>query len=665
MTKLRQLRLGLAVCLACAIPAIASAQQAHTKWYLAEGNAGFFEEEVLAVNPTSQPATGVVHILRNGQAPVDIPFTVPALRRITVNVNALLGPIGDASAVIDTSTAGGGNGTPIFVERTMYWNGRNGGSNAPALDTPSTTWYLAEGAANSFFDSFILLANPNGADAHVTVKLQKDDGTVFPVSVTVAANTRQTVYVNQLAGFGEASFSTVVTSDQAIFVERAMYWNHYTGGHDSTAVAAPSSVWRFAEGFTGGDFQTYFLLNNPADTDATVTLHFFLDTGATVDKTETVLAHSRKTVWANQYPELASGQAFGTVINSSTPIVAERAMYWGNFKEGHDTTGLTAEANSFAFAEGIAGTVNGIGYETFFLFMNASDAPIDIRGTFYREDGYGTVRTYTIPAHSRFTLYGASVPDMNNQRFAAMFQAVNPAQTFIAERAVYWSNRAGGTVSTGTPWGDQIVAPPAVPSVPVTPPPPPPPVCDAEICDSLQGSTAGQLIGGAFDGFGFVATNPNAGIRYQVPTITSGYFQMEVTGIRNQTDPDDKPKIMSMFDGDWSSDDPYRATAEKRNGDKGWILRFKFLSGSNTNYIETDGNTNWDPNEIYTFRMEWTPGSAHLRVTRSDGSVAFDIGGPAFTYQPAHHVLQVGNPNAGDHSTYVGMRVRNVKIGRN
>jgi hypothetical protein len=140
---------------------------------------------------------------------------------------------------------------------------------------------------------------------------------------------------------------------------------------------------------------------------------------------------------------------------------------------------------------------------------------------------------------------------------------------------------------------------------------------------------------------------------------------MEVTGIRNQTDPNVKPKIMAMFDGDWGSSDPYRATAEKRNGDKGWILRFKFLSGSNSDYIETDGNTNWDPNEIYTFRMEWRPGFAHLLVTRHDGSVAFDIGGPAFTYQPAHHVLQVGNPDAGDHSTYVGMRVRNVKIGRN
>jgi hypothetical protein len=667
MTKLRQLRLGLAVCLSLAIPAIAAAQQAHTKWYLTEGNAGFFEEEILAVNPTSQAATGVVHVLRNGAPLVDFPFNLPALRRVTVRVNDLIGAnAGDASAAIEVT-----NGTPIFVERTMYWNNRSAGTNAPALEAPSTTWYLAEGAANSFFDTFILLANPNATDAHVTLNLQKDDGSVYPHVLTVTANSRATVYVNQLPGFGIASFATVVTSDQAIFAERAMYWQHYGGGHDATAVAAPSTTWRFAEGFTGGGFQTFFLLNNPSASDVNATLRFFLDTGGVIDKVVTVAAHSRKTVPVHEYSDMM-GQAFGTVITSTAPIVAERAVYWGGFKEGHATAGLTAEANGFAFAEGLAGTLNGIAYETFYLFMNSSDSAIDVRGTFYREDGTGNQQTYTIPAHSRFTLYGASVPDMNNQRFAAMFQAVNSAQTFIVERAVYWSNRAGGTVSTGTAWGDQIVAPPPVVVViapPPPPPPPPPPACDAEICDSLQGGTSGQLIGGGFDGFGFVATGENAGIRYQVPTITSGYFEAEVTGIRQQGDEgNEKPKIMAMFDGSWSSDNLYRSTAEKRDSNKGNAVRFKMLSGSGEagRYLELDTAGGWNPNEVYKFRIEWHPGFAQLVVFRSDGSVFSAVGGnlPG-VYAPARHILQIGNPNAGDHSTYVGMRVRNVKIGRN
>jgi hypothetical protein len=669
MTKLRQLRLGLALCLCLALPALARAQ-AHTKWYLAEGNAGFFDEEILAVNPTASAAIGVVHVLRNGAAPIDIPFTVLPLRRLTVNVkqlavlNGLPADIGDVSAAIEVT-----NGVPIFVERTMYWNNRNAGSNAAALEAPSTTWYLAEGAANSFFDSFILLANPSGSDAHANLSLQKDDGSIYPLAVTVPANQRVTVYVNTLPNFGNASFSTVITSDIAIFAERSMYWNHFTGGHDATAVAAPSNVWRFAEGFTGSGFETFFLLNNPSGTDTSTNLRFLLDSGTVIDKQVTVAAHSRLTVRVNDYQDLTN-QAFGTLITSTQGIVAERAMYWGGYKEGHDTAGLTAEANSFAFAEGAAGTVGNIPYETFFLFANSSDAPIDVQGTFYREDGTGNQQTYTIPAHSRFTLFGASVPDMANQRFAAMFKSVNPSQTFIVERAIYWSNRAAGTVSTGTPWNDQIVAPPpVVVAPPPPPPPPPPPSCDAVICDSLQGSTVGQFLGGAFDGFGFVATGENAGIRYVVdPTITSGYFEAEVTGIRQEGDNgNEKPKIMAMFDTTWDSGNLYRATAEKRDSNKDNSVRFKFLTGSGDagRYIEVDTPGGWNPNEVYKFRMEWTPGSARLIIFRGDGSVFANVGGGAGTYNPRRHVLQIGNPNAGDHATYVGMRVRNVKIGRN
>src|SRR5215510_10298461 len=122
MTKLRQLRLGLAVCAGLALPALAHAQP-HTKWYLAEGNAGYFDEEILAVNPTAQDAVGVIHVLRNGAPPMDVPFTVPKFHRTTMNVKQLVGDIGDASAAIEVT-----NGVPIFVDRSMYWNNRNAGT---------------------------------------------------------------------------------------------------------------------------------------------------------------------------------------------------------------------------------------------------------------------------------------------------------------------------------------------------------------------------------------------------------------------------------------------------------------------------------------------------------------------------------------------------------
>ncbi len=75
--------------------------------------------------------------------------------------------------------------------------------------------------------------------------------------------------------FLDEPFSTVVSSTNGvnIAVERAMYWNDFEGGHESTAVTAPNTTWLFAEGVTGGGasftWDTYLLLANPQDTDAT------------------------------------------------------------------------------------------------------------------------------------------------------------------------------------------------------------------------------------------------------------------------------------------------------------------------------------------------------------------------------------------------------------
>ena len=407
MTRLPFLRAAAALAVAAVsalAPASTGAQQ--TRWYLAEGSTGpFFEEEVLAINPTDQAATGIVRVYRDGTA-VDVPIVIPPRRRTTLPVNLVPGlATGETSALVDTSASG----VPIYVERTMYWTGRKGGHNAGAVEAPQTTWYLAEGATNSFFSTFILLVNPNPSAVSVTVRILRDDGAPVDFPYTVAANSRLTIPVNELPQFSNANFATVVTASQPVFVERAMYWSGFRGGHDATAVSALSSTWRFAEGFTGGDFETYFLLANPSASPLTATLTFFLDNGNVITKAVPVAANSRRTVRVRDYADLVNA-AFATRITSTAPIVAERAMYWGGFIEGHDTAGLTSEATKWAFAEGLAGTFNGVPYETFYLFLNASASPIAVTGSFYREDGFGTRQTYTIPANSRFTLYGAAVP---------------------------------------------------------------------------------------------------------------------------------------------------------------------------------------------------------------------------------------------------------------
>jgi hypothetical protein len=106
-------------------------------------------------------------------------------------------------------------------------------------------------------------------------------------------------------------------------------------------------------------------------------------------------------------------------------------------------------------------------YETFFLFSNPSTSPITVTGTFYREDGTGTLLPIAVGAQSRVTLYGATVLGMDNQRFAAFFESSAP---FLVERAVYWgANRFGGHGSAGVPWTGTIQAPPGLTGPTITP----------------------------------------------------------------------------------------------------------------------------------------------------------------------------------------------------
>ena len=97
----------------------------------------------------------------------------------------------DVSAEI-TST----NGVPIIVERSMYLNtpGKafKGGHNSAGVTTPALNWFLAEGATGPFFDTFILVANPNPTPTTVNMTFLTDQGQAIPRTYTVPANARLT-----------------------------------------------------------------------------------------------------------------------------------------------------------------------------------------------------------------------------------------------------------------------------------------------------------------------------------------------------------------------------------------------------------------------------------------------------------------------------------------
>jgi len=202
-------------------------------WYLAEGTTRTgFEEWLCLQNPGSSPITvNATYQLGSGQgAPISKTYTVPAKQRLTVSVNAEIGPNKDDSVAL-TSTGS------FIAERPMYFSYHGlwtGGHDVLGANASAKTWFFAEGTTRDNFDEWLTLQNPGSADAHVTITYYTTSGQAIPKSWTVSANSRLTVNVNQDAGANQ-DISARVSSDQPIIAERPMYFNYngvWTGGHD-------------------------------------------------------------------------------------------------------------------------------------------------------------------------------------------------------------------------------------------------------------------------------------------------------------------------------------------------------------------------------------------------------------------------------------------------
>jgi lysophospholipase L1-like esterase len=516
----------------------------YTYWILAEGAANdFFDEDIVIGNPNAGAARVKITLLPENAEPIDVPdITIGASSRHTFSVRGSL-PAGGASVsavVTSLPPAEGQSPQPIVVERTMTWahGQRRGGHNSPGLLSTAPTWYLAEGTTG-LFNTYILITNPDpNQDAQVQVRFLRELSGPLTYTLVVPKNGRRTIDANgkfdlDHDGTGETDitepFSTVVTSTNNvnIAVERAMYWNGFEGGHESTAVTAPHKTWLFAEGNTGGDasfsWDTYLLLANPQASANPVTLTFFRQGGTPVVYNTTLPPNSRTTVNVRDIDanndgvkELTSA-SFSAKVEAQQEIIAERAMYWSSngivYIEGHNTPGVNAEALKWAFADGMEGSIDatGVRFSSFFLVSNSSASPLNIKARFVREDGKGLIKEFSIPAQSRFTIPTGTYPELSHQRFSAFIESTNNTP-FVAERAIYWGpGFYGGTASVGTPWDAAIADPPALVLSPIV---------------NTVSPGSGLTTGGTevtITGSNFVEnlTGPNSGTRVKFGTLNA------------------------------------------------------------------------------------------------------------------------------------------------
>jgi autotransporter-associated beta strand protein len=320
-----------------------------TEWYFAEGAQGFFDTWLLLANANNATTSATITFMRENEPPFEL--TVPVLEpssRVTLYA-------GDYPELRDRSFGMKVTSPlPISTERAMYftpdpqrfWTG--GHANVGSV-APSTSWFHAEGATGTYFTTFILISNPQTSPAHVTLQFLLPTGETVSVERDIQAQERITINPADLGDprLQNTALSTVVTSNQPVVSERAMYWPEYIPpgrftppvtiplgeGHVSSGVTSTASTWDLAEGRSDGDYgyTTYILLANPSAVAANVEVTFLPEgPGGPIVKNYLVPPTSRYNIdVGNEVPEL-NDKSYGARVRvlNDVGIAVERSLYW-------------------------------------------------------------------------------------------------------------------------------------------------------------------------------------------------------------------------------------------------------------------------------------------------------------------------------------------------
>ena len=414
---------------------------------LAEGATGpFFDTDVALVNPTAAPAPVSIDFLPQGGGTLTFSDTVAASTPLPLSVDSIV-PNAALSTIVHSTSA-----VPLAVERTMSWDSTGYGGHGGTAVGPSTRWLFAEGS-QGFFNTFVLLANDNTGPVDVTVRFLVEGGGVVTVPITVPAKQRHTLFAGDVPAVRDRSFGIDITSTAPIIAERAMYLpgaRPFEGGHEAAGVNATSREWFLAEGATGDFFDDFVLIANPNSTNATVNVTYLLTTGATVNKTVSVLANSRKTINVETEDPLLANANMSITFVSDIGVVVERAMYWPHislgWRDAHNSFGVTSSALRWGLADCRHGGPRS--YQTFVLLANPNPHPAEVQVRFLKPT-FTVTRNYTLTPSSRRSIFtNAEIPELGDGSFGVEVQVLN-FQGIAVEKAMYW-NSGAETFAAGT-----------------------------------------------------------------------------------------------------------------------------------------------------------------------------------------------------------------------
>jgi hypothetical protein len=368
----------------------------------------------------------------------------------------------------------------VVAERPIYFTnfkGVSSGTDELGATHTGTDFYFADVSSLPGYNSYLTILNaPNGLVANITVSYYRGGALLGTDTTTVQPGTRGTIiphsYGQRVAAWVHASAPVVV--------ERPTYFSNYTIGNTSTVsgsasvvgASAPSTTWRFAEGFVGGQFQENLMLANVGTSGASGTLVLEYDNGSTLTVPATVNAQDVTSLDVNALTKSQGGNCApqpcvltqsvsAQITMTSGQIVAEREMFFHYYRldrltgmtvraqGGTDVTGQsgTAAASAYSFAEGYT----NMGYDEWLTVQN----PTSNKETVWVRLVNGKSNTYqfsiVVEMRSRYTV---NINDVVTQNLVhpndgvgdyevSMTVQTTDGSVFVAERPMYWN--ASGT----------------------------------------------------------------------------------------------------------------------------------------------------------------------------------------------------------------------------
>lgn len=298
-------------------------------WYFAEGSTENDRRTFLVLfNPQSEVVNARVLLVKNDGTtfvypPYDAqPILLPARQRSVVVLGDLLPDTAFGMRVIAS--------LPIVAERTMIFGPGStltggGVHTAPGITELSREWYFAEGTTAAPFRMSLLVMNPNGERANVTVRFLTADGTSLARRYAIPPTARLAINVNEVVP--ELGVATTIVSDRPVAAERALYWRNGGAGTAGPGATAPAYSWSFADGRTSGDYQQFLLISNPSRAQARVDVGFILADGTRASRSFVMPAGSRYTMAVHElYPEQTT---IAATVRATQPVVVERSVYAG------------------------------------------------------------------------------------------------------------------------------------------------------------------------------------------------------------------------------------------------------------------------------------------------------------------------------------------------